>query len=95
MDVQKKTVDLAGMILVKMPVSNRNPIRTLCVTNDGKMVMNSVLLKEMKEKTNDMGHTDIAVTSNVYTHLKLEDAQAELEWLAKVEKVRKDMKKEA
>ena len=42
-----------------------------------------------------MGHTDIAVTSNVYTHLKLEDAQAELERLAKVEKVRKDMKKEA
>lgn len=42
-----------------------------------------------------MGHTDIAVTSNVYTHLKLEDAQAELDRLAKVEKVRKEMKKEA
>ena len=26
-----------------------------------------------------MGHTDISVTSNVYTHLKLEDAQREME----------------
>jgi len=32
-----------------------------------------------------MGHTDISVTSNVYTHLKLEDAQLELEMLKKVE----------
>ena len=28
-----------------------------------------------------MGHTDISVTSNVYTHLKLEDAQREMERL--------------
>lgn len=54
MGEQKKTVDLTGMILVKMPVSNRNPIRTLCVTSDGKMGMNSILLKEMKEKTDNM-----------------------------------------
>lgn len=32
-----------------------------------------------------MGHTDISVTSNVYTHLKLEDAQLELEMLKKAE----------
>lgn len=32
-----------------------------------------------------MGHTDISVTSNVYTHLKLEDAQRELERLEKAE----------
>ena len=54
MGEQKKTVDLTGMILVKMPVSNRNPIRTLCVTSDGKMGMNSILLKEMKEKTDNI-----------------------------------------
>ena len=29
-----------------------------------------------------MGHTDISVTSNVYTHLKLEDAQREMERLS-------------
>lgn len=32
-----------------------------------------------------MGHTDISVTSNVYTHLKLEDAQKEMEKLKKAE----------
>lgn len=32
-----------------------------------------------------MGHTDISVTSNVYTHLKLEDAQKEIEQLEKTE----------
>lgn len=32
-----------------------------------------------------MGHTDISVTSNVYTHLKLGDAQRELERLEKAE----------
>ncbi len=50
----KKTVDLTGMILVSMPVSSRNSNRTLYITSDGKMGMNSVLLKEMKEKTDDM-----------------------------------------
>lgn len=37
-----------------------------------------------------MGHTDIATTLNIYTHLKLEDAKDELERL----KVREQLKKE-
>ena len=37
-----------------------------------------------------MGHTDISVTSNVYTHLKLEDAQREMERLESVIKPRKN-----
>ena len=32
-----------------------------------------------------MGHTDISVTSNVYTHLKLEDAQREMERMKRIE----------
>lgn len=36
------------------------------------------------------GHTDISVTSNVYTHLKLEDAQREME---RLERIEKEMKK--
>lgn len=32
-----------------------------------------------------MGHTDIRVTSNIYTHLKLEDAKSEMERLKKAE----------
>ena len=31
-----------------------------------------------------MGHSDISVMSEVYTHLKLDDAQKELERLEKV-----------
>ena len=37
-----------------------------------------------------MGHTDISVTSNVYTYLKLEDAQKEME---RLERIEKEMKK--
>ena len=37
-----------------------------------------------------MGHTDISVTSNVYTHLKLEDEQREME---RLERIEKEMKK--
>lgn len=36
-----------------------------------------------------MGHTDISVTSSVYTHLKLEDAQQEMKRLEKAEAVLK------
>lgn len=38
-----------------------------------------------------MGHSDISVTMNVYTHLKLEDAQDELEKLKVREQVKKEM----
>ena len=33
-----------------------------------------------------MGHTDISVTLNVYTHLKLEEAEKEIKRLENVEK---------
>ena len=38
-----------------------------------------------------MGHSDISVTMNVYTHLKLEDAQSELENLKMKEQIKKEM----
>ena len=38
-----------------------------------------------------MGHSDISITMNVYTHLKLEDAQDELEKLKIREQVKKVM----
>lgn len=38
-----------------------------------------------------MGHSDIATTLNVYTHLKLEDAQDELEKLKMKEQIKKEM----
>ena len=38
-----------------------------------------------------MRHTDISVASNVYTHLKLEDAQKEIERLESIEKEMKSV----
>lgn len=38
-----------------------------------------------------MGHSDIATTLNVYTHLKLEDVQDELEKLKMKEQIKKEM----
>ena len=42
-----------------------------------------------------MGHTDIAVTSNVYTHLKLEDAQKEIIRLEELDNIRNKLEKQA
>ena len=49
----------------------------------------------MKPKTLQylMGHSDIGVTLNTYTHLGLEDAQDELGRIAKIENARREMDK--
>ena len=38
-----------------------------------------------------MGHSDIAVTLNVYTHVGLEDAEKELQKMQELENARKEM----
>jgi len=40
-----------------------------------------------------MGHSDIAVTLNVYTHFGLDDATEELKKLEELEKARKELEK--
>lgn len=40
-----------------------------------------------------MGHSDIGVTLNTYTHLGLEDAQEELGRIAEIENARKEIDK--
>ena len=40
-----------------------------------------------------MGHSEIGVTMNVYTHLKLEDAKNEMEKLEIQEAIKKEMNK--
>ncbi|MCM1156450.1 MAG: tyrosine-type recombinase/integrase [Roseburia sp.] len=40
-----------------------------------------------------MGHSDIGVTLNTYTHLGLEDAEDELKWVKDLEDVRKELDK--
>ena len=41
-----------------------------------------------------MGHSDIGVTLNPYTHLGLEDAADELKWMEDLEVMRKELEKE-
>ena len=38
-----------------------------------------------------MGHSDIGVTMNVYTHLGLDDAAVEMNRLNKIEKIREEL----
>ena len=41
-----------------------------------------------------MGHSDIGVTLNTYTHLGLEDATDELKRMEELEKARKELEKD-
>ena len=65
-------------------------------SHQGKYPVIFLTFKDVKFDTWDAtidkirGHTDISVTSNVYTHLKLEDAQREME---RLERIEKEMKK--
>lgn len=64
---------------VQLPKITPHVCRHTYCTNMAKRQISVETLKYL------MGHTDISVTSNVYTHLKLEDAQKELERLEKAE----------
>lgn len=64
---------------VQLPKITPHVCRHTFCTNMAKRGISVETLKYL------MGHTDISVTSNVYTHLKLEDAQKELERLEKAE----------
>lgn len=64
---------------VQLPKISPHVCRHTYCTNTAKRQVSIETLKYL------MGHTDISVTSNVYTHLKLEDAQLELERVKKAE----------
>lgn len=69
---------------VQLPKITPHVCRHTFCTNATKRGISVETLKYL------MGHTDISVTSNVYTHLKLEDAQREME---RLERIEKEMKK--
>lgn len=50
-----------------------------------------LLLRLVVILPNLMGHSDIAVTLNVYTHVGLEDAERELHKMQSMEDARKEM----
>ena len=71
----------------QMPNITPHVCRHTYCSNMAKAGMNPKTLQYL------MGHSDISVTLNTYTHLGLEDAQAELHRMEEVENVRKEQEK--
>jgi len=54
---------------------------------------NEFLLEYVSDYEDSMGHSDISVTMNTYTHLGLEDAVEEMSRMQDVENARKEQEK--
>ena len=72
---------------VQMPNITPHVCRHTYCSNMAKAGMNPKTLQYL------MGHSDIGVTLNTYTHLGLEDAEDELQKMEEVENARKEMEK--
>ena len=79
----------AGRRHLKSDMPNITPhtCRHTYCSNQAKAGMNPKTLQYL------MGHSDIGVTMNVYTHLGLEDAAAEMARMEAVEAARKEQEK--
>lgn len=72
---------------VQMPNITPHVCRHTYCSNQAKAGMNPKTLQYL------MGHSDIGVTMNVYTHLGMEDAAAEMARMKVVEEVRQEQEK--
>ena len=72
---------------VQMPNITPHVCRHTYCSNQARAGMNPKTLQYL------MGHSDIGVTLNVYTHLGLEDAAAEMARMEAVETARKEQEK--
>ena len=72
---------------LQMPSITPHVCRHTYCSNMAKSEMNPKTLQYL------MGHSDIRVTLNTYTHLRLEDAQDELGRIAEIENARREMNK--
>lgn len=72
---------------LQMPSITPHICRHTYCSNMAKSGMNPKTLQYL------MGHSDIGVTLNTYTHLRLEDAQEELGRIAEIENARKEIDK--
>ena len=72
---------------LQMPSITPHVCRHTYCSNMAKSGMNPKTLQYL------MGHSDIGVTLNTYTHLGLEDAQDELSRIAEIENARREMDK--
>ena len=72
---------------VQMPKVTPHVCRHTYCSNQAKAGMNPKTLQYL------MGHSDIGVTMNVYTHLGMEDAAAEMARMEEVESARREQNK--
>ena len=72
---------------VQMPKVTPHVCRHTYCSNQAKAGMNPKTLQYL------MGHSDIGVTMNVYTHLGMEDAAAEMARMEEVESARREQEK--
>ena len=72
---------------VQMPAITPHVCRHTYCSNMARSGMNTMTLQYL------MGHSDIGVTMNTYTHLGLEDAQEEMMRLQETEKARAEMER--
>lgn len=72
---------------VQMPNITPHVCRHTYCSNMAKSGMNPKTLQYL------MGHSDIAVTLNVYTHIGLDDATEELRKLEEMENARRELEK--
>ena len=72
---------------LQMPSITPHVCRHTYCSNMAKSGMNPKTLQYL------MGHSDIGVTLNTYTHLGLEDAKDELGRIAEIENARREMDK--
>lgn len=72
---------------VQMPNITPHVCRHTYCSNMAKLGMNPKPLQYL------IGHSDISVTLNTYTHLGLEDAADELKWMEDLENAKKELNK--
>ena len=72
---------------VQMPNIIPHVCRHTYCSNQAKAGMNPKTLQYL------MGHSDISVTMNVYTHIGLDDAEKELRWIEELQKPQAEAEK--
>ena len=87
MQCQKKEKRYNDIYRVQMPNITPHVCRHTYCSNMAKSGMNPKTLQYL------MGHSDIGVTLNIYTHLGLEDAEDELKRLEDLQNARKELER--
>ena len=83
--VCSSSIDMPLMFRVQMPNITPHVCRHIYCSNIAKSGMNPKTLQYL------MGHSDISVTMNVYTHIGFDDAEEELKRMEKFRKAQAEV----